>query len=70
MIRIIRWSLLAAYLIVVGLWPAAAAPVALLAAGLAVIAAAIPAPVWLLATGAALLAAHQQQPAPAVQPAD
>ncbi|MFG3046267.1 hypothetical protein ACGFZR_15225 [Streptomyces sp. NPDC048241] len=70
MLRIIRWSFLAAYLIVVGLWSAAAAPVALLATGVAVILTAVPMPVWLLATGATLLALNRQQPTPTIQPAD
>jgi hypothetical protein len=34
MFRIIRWPLLALALIVIGLWPAAAAPIALAGAGL------------------------------------
>jgi hypothetical protein len=41
----ILWSLFAAFLLIVGAWPAAAAPVALASAGLAVLAAAIPGPV-------------------------
>jgi hypothetical protein len=49
MIRIIAWPLLAAYLLVVGLWPAAAAPVALAFTGLGVVLAAIPGPALLLA---------------------
>jgi hypothetical protein len=47
MFRIIRWLLLALFLIVVGLWPAAAAPIGLAASGAAVILAAIPGPVLL-----------------------
>lgn len=47
--RIFRWLLLAAVLIVVGLWPAAAAPIGLAATGAAVILAAIPGPVLLAA---------------------
>jgi len=42
MFRIVAWSLLAAFLIAVGLWPAAAAPVALAFGGLAVIVGKIP----------------------------
>ncbi len=49
MIRKLRWPLLALYLLVVGLWPAAAAPVALLAAGGGVIFAAAPVPTLLAA---------------------
>lgn len=45
--RYVRWLLLAAFLIVVGLWPAAAAPIGLAATGAAVILAAIPGPVLL-----------------------
>ncbi|MFJ4785116.1 hypothetical protein [Streptomyces sp. NPDC088794] len=56
MFRIIAWLLLlVAFLIVVGLWPAAAAPVGLAFAGLAVIVGAIPGPVWLLVAGAVWL---------------
>lgn len=68
MLRIIRWSLIAAYLIVVGLWPAAAVPVALLAAGLVVIAASIPLPIWLAAIGVVLLVLYRRS-TPTVQPA-
>lgn len=49
MSRYVRWLLLAAFLIVVGLWPAAAAPIGLAATGAAVIVSAIPGPVLLLA---------------------
>jgi len=50
--RYILWSLLAAYLLVVGLWPAAAAPVGLLTAGAGIVLAKLPllvlaAGVWL-----------------------
>jgi hypothetical protein len=62
MLRFIAWSLLAMFLIVVGLWPAAAAPVGLAFAGLAVIVAAIPGPVWLVVAGAVWL---KHRPAPA-----
>lgn len=48
MFRIIAGLLLAAYLLVVGLWPSAAAPVGLAFAGLVVVGGAIPGPVWLL----------------------
>ena len=50
MFRYVRWLLLAAFLIVVGLWPAAAAPIGLAATGAAVIVSAIPGPA-LLAVG-------------------
>ncbi|MEV8548340.1 hypothetical protein AB0L04_00595 [Streptomyces glaucescens] len=62
MIRIIRWLLLAAFLIFVGLWPAAATPVGLAATGAAVILGLIPVPVWL---AAGLIAWWRHQPAPA-----
>jgi hypothetical protein len=58
MFRIIRWLLLAAFLIVVGLWPAAAAPIGLAASGAAVILAAIPGPVLL--AGAAIAWLHRR----------
>jgi hypothetical protein len=45
--RILRCLLLAVVLIVIGIWPAAAAPISLAATGAAVIIAAIPAPVFL-----------------------
>lgn len=48
MLRKFRWPLLALFLIVVGAWPAAAAPVALAAAGAGVLIAAIPGPALLL----------------------
>ena len=47
MFRIIRWPLLALFLIVVGAWPAAAMPITLAGAGAAVILAAIPGPALL-----------------------
>jgi hypothetical protein len=50
MSRIIRWLLLALFLAVVGLWPAAVAPIGLIATGAAVTLAAVPGPV-LLAVG-------------------
>jgi hypothetical protein len=61
MFRIIRWPLLALALIVIGLWPAAAAPIALAGAGLGVVIAAIPGPVLALA---AVIAWLKQQPTP------
>lgn len=44
MLRFIAWLLLAAYLLVVGLWPAAAVPVGLAFTGAGVVLAAIPGP--------------------------
>jgi len=61
MLRILAWSLLAAYLITVGLWPAAIAPVSLAFAGLGAAVAAIPGPVLALAAGVAWL---KHRPAP------
>jgi hypothetical protein len=49
MLRYILWSILAAYLIAVGLFPAALAPVHLAAAGAAALIAAVPAPLLVLA---------------------
>lgn len=60
--RIARWLLLVAFLIVVGLWPAALAPVDLAAAGAAAILAAIPGPV-LLALAAIGWLKHKPAPA-------
>lgn len=47
--RFILWPLAALFLIVVGAWPAAAAPIGLAGAGLAVIIGAIPGPVLIAA---------------------
>jgi hypothetical protein len=44
-----RWLLLAIVLIVIGLWPAAVAPIAWASAGVAVVIGAIPGPVLALA---------------------
>ncbi|MFJ9662852.1 hypothetical protein ACIRPR_33495 [Streptomyces griseoflavus] len=60
--NIARWLLLTAFLIVVGLWPAAAAPVTLAAAGAAAVLATVPAPVW-VAVG--VIAWLKHKPAPA-----
>lgn len=59
--RYILWSLLAVYLLAVGVWPAAAAPVALAFDGLGAVVAAIPGPVLLLAGFVAWL---KHRPAP------
>ncbi|GAB2718250.1 hypothetical protein [Streptomyces bullii] len=59
--RVLLWSLLAAFLIVVGLWPAAATPIGLAAAGAAVIVGLIPGPVLALAAVAVWL---KHRPAP------
>jgi hypothetical protein len=64
MFRIIAWLLLAFYLLVVGVWPSAAAPVALAFDGLGAVIAAIPGPVLLLAAVIAWLK-HRPTPKPA-----
>lgn len=69
MLRIILIALLAAYLITVGLWPAAAAPVSLLLAGLAAIVGLVPGPVWLLTAGIAW-AKNRPAPIPAAATVD
>lgn len=57
-----RWSLVAAVLLVIGLWPAAVAPIAIAFAGAATVIAAIPGQLLLLAAGIAYL---RYRPAPA-----
>ncbi|MCM8552281.1 hypothetical protein [Streptomyces sp. STCH 565 A] len=49
MLRIIAWALLALYLLTVGLWPAAIAPVTATFAGFGAILGAVPTSAWLLA---------------------
>lgn len=61
MFRVIAWALLALYLLTVGVFPAAAAPVALAFDGLGAVIAAIPGPVLLLA---AVIAWLKHRPAP------
>lgn len=58
MFRIIAWLSLALFLVLVGVWPPAVAPVALAGAGLAAVVAAIPGPV-LLAVGVVLYFRHR-----------
>lgn len=65
MFRIIRWLLLALFLITVGLWPAAAAPIGLAATGAAVIIAAIPGPVLAAIAAIVWLRHRQTHPTPA-----
>ena len=65
MIRTALWTLLALYLLVVGLWPSAAAPISLAFDGLGAVLAAIPAPVLLLAAGVAWLKHKPAATAPA-----
>lgn len=62
MSRYVRWLLLAAFLIVVGLWPTAAAPIGLAATGAAVIVGSVPGPVLALA---AVIAWLKHRPTPA-----
>lgn len=64
MSRIIRWLLLALFLIVVGLWPAAVTPIELAGAGATAVIAAIPGPVLALAAVIAWLK-HRPTPTPA-----
>lgn len=64
MLRIVAWALLALYLITIGLWSSAAAPVLLALAGLAYVLAAIPVPVLLLAAVVVWLK-HRPTPKPA-----
>lgn len=68
MIRTALWTLLALYLLAVGYWPAAAAPISLAFDGLGAVLAAIPAPVLLLAAGVAWLK-HKPTPAAPAKPA-
>ena len=60
--RTLRWLPLAVVLIVIGIWPDAAAPVELAAAGAAVIISAIPGPVL---AAAAVIAWLKHRPTPA-----
>lgn len=62
---ITRWLILIGFLIVVGIWPAAAAPVVLAAAGLAVIFAAVPVPVLAVAAAAVAIYLKHFAPRPA-----
>ncbi|MEU1043931.1 hypothetical protein ABZ400_02090 [Streptomyces sp. NPDC005897] len=59
MIRIIAWVLLALYLLTVGLWPAALAPVTATFAGFGAILGAVPTSAWLLA---AAITWHRHRP--------
>ncbi|MFZ4150498.1 hypothetical protein [Streptomyces pseudogriseolus] len=49
MIRIVLWVLAALYLLLVGLWPPALAPVALALSGATTLIAAVPGVVWVAA---------------------
>jgi hypothetical protein len=63
MFRIVLFAVSALYVIAVGIWPPAVAPLALAFAGLAVIGGLVPGYVWALAAGAAWL---KYRPASAV----
>ena len=64
MLRVIAWALLVLYLLLVGLFPAAAAPVSLAFTGLGFVVAAIPG--WaLLLAAAAVWRRYQPTPKPA-----
>lgn len=58
----IRWVILAAFLVIVGLWPSAVAPINLAAAGASAVLAAIPGPVLV---ALAVLTWLKHRPAPA-----
>lgn len=62
MLRIVLWALAALYLLIVGIAPAALAPVTLAFAGLATVIAAVPPSVLLLAAAVVWL---KRKPAPA-----
>lgn len=61
MFRYAAWTLAVLYLLVVGLAPAALAPVTLTLAGLAAVIATVPVPVWIVAAAIAWLK-HQPTP--------
>lgn len=63
MLRIVLWAFAALYLLLVGLWPAAAAPIGLVAAGAAVVIGLIPGPVFALGAAAAWLKYRAAHPA-------
>ena len=63
MFRIVAWTFLALFLLVVGAWPAAAAPVSLAFAGAGVVASKIPG-VVLLGIAAIAWLRHRPTPAP------
>lgn len=67
MLRIILIAVVGLYLIAIGIWPAAAAPISAAVTGLAVVVSLIPGPAWL---GLGAIAWLKHRPAPAVQIAD
>ncbi|WP_432053707.1 hypothetical protein [Streptomyces sp. bgisy022] len=69
MFRYAVWTLAVLYLLVVGLAPAALAPVTLTLAGLAAVIAAVPGPVWLLAGAVAWLKCRLATQAAPAKPA-
>ncbi len=64
MFRVVAWTFLALFLLIVGAWPAAAAPVSLAFAGAGVIASKIPGVVLLGAGVVAWRRYHPATPAP------
>jgi hypothetical protein len=58
MFRFTLWALLAAFLLLVGAWPAAATPIGLLGAGVETVLGLIPGPVLALAVVVAYLASR------------
>ncbi|MEU3826475.1 hypothetical protein AB0F36_14320 [Streptomyces sp. NPDC029080] len=66
-LRIIAIAFLGVYLMAIGLWPPAAAPIATALTGAAVLVGLIPGPAWL---GLGVIAWLRNRPAPVVQPAD
>lgn len=67
LLRIIATAFLGLYLMAIGLWPPAAAPVAAALTGLAVVVGLIPGPAWL---GLGAIAWLKHRPAPAAVVAD
>ncbi|MFJ9420720.1 hypothetical protein [Streptomyces sp. NPDC101249] len=57
--RPVRWLLLATFLIVVGVWPSAAAPIGLAATGAGTVLGLIPGPVLMLAAAIAIWHHHR-----------
>jgi len=66
MLRILLIAVSGLYLMAVGIWPAAAAPVSLLMSGAAVLLGLIPKLVWLVGGVAAVVRDGQAAPAPVV----
>lgn len=66
MFRTVLWLLVAAFLLIVGMWPAAAAPIGLVGAGAAIVVGKIPGVVLL---GASVIAWLKHRPATPVRAA-